>query len=221
MQLLHSIKCRRTEFAVAISGFMISFLGSLPLGTVNVLTVQLAASNGATTALWFALGCLVAELVYVRISLALRDLVIKFAAIQKLLYWISVAILIGLALVSFAAAAGVNSQLVFVTLPGEVSPFLFGFILMAVNPVQVPFWFGWSAVLFERKVLMPDALHYILYMAGVGFGSIIASILFILAGHFLMTRFPRSQEVLHLVMGCVYVVTAGYLVLRNWRGVIK
>ena len=220
MQLLHSIKSRHTEFAVAISGFMISFLGSLPLGTVNVLTVQLAASNGATTALWFALGCLVAELVYVRISLALRDLVIKFGTVQKVLHWMSVAILIGLAIASFAATRD-NSQPVFVSFPGEFSPFLLGFILMAVNPVQVPFWFGWSAVLFERKVLMPDALHYILYMAGVGFGSIIASILFILAGHFLMTRFPRSQEVLHLVMGCVYVVTAGYLVLRNWRGVIK
>ena len=220
MPLLHSIKSRHSELGVAISGFMISFLGSLPLGTVNVLTIQLAASNGTKTALWFASGCLVAELVYVRISLALRDLVIKIGAIQKVLHWISVAILIGLAIASFAATR-VGSLPVFVSLPGGISPFLFGFILMAVNPVQVPFWFGWSTVLFERRVLMPEALHYILYMVGVGLGSVIASVLFILAGHFLITWFPRSQGALHLVMGCVYVLTAAYLVWKNLRGVVK
>jgi threonine/homoserine/homoserine lactone efflux protein len=214
--LLHIIKSRKTDLAVAISGFMISFLGSLPLGTVNVLTVQLAASNGAKTALLFAAGCLVAELIYVRISLALRDLVIKVGAIQKILHWISVAILIGLAIASFAATR-FSSQPVFVSLPGGFSPFLFGFILMAVNPVQVPFWFGWTTVLFERKVLLPDTLHYILYMAGVGLGSVSASVLFILAGHFLITWFPHSQGAFHLVMGCLYMLTAVYLVWKRGR----
>ena len=58
---------------VFITGMFISFLGSLPLGTLNVALMQISISDGITPALLFGFGSLTAEVVYVRLSLIAMD----------------------------------------------------------------------------------------------------------------------------------------------------
>ena len=62
---------------VFLMGLMISFLGSLPLGTLNIAAMQLAISDGVQQAILFSLGSLSAEVVYVRLSLIAMDWVRK------------------------------------------------------------------------------------------------------------------------------------------------
>jgi threonine/homoserine/homoserine lactone efflux protein len=216
MPTLSPVNVRREDITVGISGFAISFVGSLPLGTANVLLVQLAASNGVKVALWFAAGCLMTELIYVWLSLAVRNLMTLAGILPRIFQWVSVAVVSGLAIASFSAAM-YDSPAINVLLPGESSPLVFGFMLMAINPVQAPFWFGWTAVLVERKILSPAPLNYALYIAGAGLGSIAADLLFILTGHFLFTWFPDSQKTFQTVIGGIYVLTALYLAWSNLR----
>lgn len=77
------------KIPILISAILISFVGSLPLGTVNVVTVQLAITDGYSTALWFAAGCLIAEMLYVGISLTMMDRIMKIGILLKLLQWVS------------------------------------------------------------------------------------------------------------------------------------
>ena len=53
-----------------ISTLLMSFLGSLPLGVINLNAFQITVSSGAGAAFLFALGALLPELIYVRILLA-------------------------------------------------------------------------------------------------------------------------------------------------------
>ena len=50
-------------------GLLISFLGSLPLGTLNVAAMQIGIQESIVNALYFSLGSLCIEMIYVRISL--------------------------------------------------------------------------------------------------------------------------------------------------------
>ncbi len=50
-------------------GMMVSFLGSLPLGTLNVAAMQISVQESITNAIYFSLGSLLVEMIYVRISL--------------------------------------------------------------------------------------------------------------------------------------------------------
>ena len=56
---------------------LISFLGSLPLGTLNVAAMQISITDGIIQALQFSLGSLLAEVIYVRLSLVAMDWVRK------------------------------------------------------------------------------------------------------------------------------------------------
>ena len=54
---------------IFFTGMFISFLGTLPLGTLNIAAMQISIAESVRNAILFSLGALTAEMVYVRISL--------------------------------------------------------------------------------------------------------------------------------------------------------
>ncbi|HET6766910.1 MAG TPA: LysE family transporter, partial [Chitinophagaceae bacterium] len=127
---------------------LISFLGSLPLGTLNIAAMQISITDGIIQALQFSFGSLFAEVVYVRLSLVAMDWVRKKEFIFKMLEWITLAIVIVLAISSFHAAMNPSvKENVFLGSP--LPKVLLGFSMSAVSPAQIPFWFGWSTVLLS------------------------------------------------------------------------
>jgi len=203
---------RLSGVKVLLAATAISLVGSLPPGTTNVLTVQLAATDGLATAGFFALGCLVAEVVYVALSMSVMDRLLRYERIIKLMQWISFGILIALAVGSFVAAVR-NSPHPVVQIVSGHSPFVFGFILMIINPLQLPFWIGWTTVLLEKKVLHLHWSHYILYPLGGAIGSLLASILFIVAGTSLFQQSFVTQKHFHYIIAAIFLISAALQVL--------
>ena len=64
---------------------LVSFLGSLPLGTLNVAAMQISVSDGIYAAILFSIGSLTAEIIYVRLSLVAMDWVRKQEKIFRIL----------------------------------------------------------------------------------------------------------------------------------------
>src|SRR5262249_1136607 len=89
---------------IFFTGLFISFLGSLPLGTLNVAAMQIAITDGYTAAILFSLGSLLVEMIYVRISLIGIDWIRKQKKLFKILEWVTLFIVLALAVSSFYAA---------------------------------------------------------------------------------------------------------------------
>ena len=89
---------------ILFTGMLVSFLGSLPLGTLNVAAMQISISDGYSQAILFSLGCLIVEVIYVRISLLGIDWIRKQRKIFRILEWVTLAIVLALAVSSFYAA---------------------------------------------------------------------------------------------------------------------
>ena len=85
-------------------GMIVSFLGSLPLGTLNVAAMQISVQESVQNAILFSLGSLLVEMIYVRISLVGINWVRKQKKFFRWMEWITVAIVVALAIGSFVAA---------------------------------------------------------------------------------------------------------------------
>lgn len=83
---------------------LVSFLGSLPLGTLNIAAMQIAVSDGVTGALLFSAGSLLVEIIYVRFSLVAMDWIRKQERIFRILEWVTLLVVVALAASSFYAA---------------------------------------------------------------------------------------------------------------------
>jgi threonine/homoserine/homoserine lactone efflux protein len=198
---------------IFFTGMLVSFLGSLPLGTLNIAAMQISVSDGVTAAMLFSLGSLLVEIVYVRISLVAMDWIRKQERIFKILEYVTLVIVIALAVSSFYAAMhpGVKKNIV---LSSSLPKFILGVVMCAVNPVQIPFWFGWSTVLFTKKVLLPRSDHYNSYIIGIGLGTFIGNCVFIFGGLLIANKISNNQNILNWVIGGIFAITA---LIQVWR----
>jgi threonine/homoserine/homoserine lactone efflux protein len=202
---------------IFITGLFISFLGSLPLGTLNVAAMQISISEGSWQAILFSLGSLLVEMIYVRISLVGIDWIRKQQKIFKILEWVTLAIVVALAVSSFYAALHPSTEKN-VFLSSTLPKFFLGAMMCAVNPVQIPFWFGWSTVLFTKKVLHARNDHYNSYILGIGIGTFIGNCVFIFGGLLIAEKLNANQSMLSWVIGGIFAVTA---LIQAWRMIVK
>jgi threonine/homoserine/homoserine lactone efflux protein len=189
-------------------GLMISFLGSLPLGTLNVAAMQIGIQESIKDAIYFSFGSLLVEMIYVRISLVGIDWVRKQDKLMKAMEWVTLFIIIALAAGSFIAAARGGGEAKNVLLQNNMHRFLLGMFMCAINPVQIPFWFGWSTVLFTKKILEPKKNQYNSYIIGIGLGTLAGNCVFIFGGRWMVQRIENSQQYLNWVIGGIFAITA-------------
>jgi threonine/homoserine/homoserine lactone efflux protein len=193
---------------VFFTGMLVSFLGSLPLGTLNIAAMQIGIQESIMDAIWFSFGSLLVEMVYVRISLVGIDWVRKQEKLMKAMEWITLAIIVALAIGSFISASKGNGNAKNVLLENNMHRFLLGMFMCAINPVQIPFWFGWSTVLFNKKVLEPNNANYNCYIVGIGIGTLAGNCVFIFGGKWMVERIANSQQYLNWIIGGIFALTA-------------
>src|SRR5664279_5544552 len=85
-------------------GMLISFLGTLPLSSLNVTAMQISSQEGISSAMYFSIGTLLTEMIYVRISLVGIHWIQKQKRLFRRMEWITFGLLLAFAAGSFIAA---------------------------------------------------------------------------------------------------------------------
>jgi len=196
---------------------VISFLGSLPPGTTNVIMMQLSATTNYKVAGWFAFGCMIAEVVCVYVCVKVMDRISQSRLFIKSMEWVSLLVIAWLVISSFSSVKEVP-------IPKNMPPLVFGFLLMAINPVQIPFWVGWTTILIESKRLPVDGKDNALYIIGIAIGSLVASLLFILGGRGIAVWIDGQESLLQWTFGVALILIAGvqvFKIIKNRRAGAK
>jgi threonine/homoserine/homoserine lactone efflux protein len=187
-------------------GMMISFLGSLPPGVMNIVGTQISGSRGMYEAFCYAAGFMLAEAILVRIALAGMNRLIRSKKFFHLIEWMTAGMLIVFSIACFITA---NSMQEFSDLPGFLlSSFVTGVVISIINPMHIPFWLGWSAVLMNKGILTPRAQQYYFYIAGIGIGTLAGFSVFIFGGQQILKVFQSNQYLINCIIGFALFVTA-------------
>ncbi len=194
-------------------GMIVSFLGSLPLGTLNVAAMQISVQESVKNAMLFSLGSLLVEMIYVRISLVGINWVRKQKKLFRWMEWITLAIVVALAVGSFVAAMQPHHAKN-VMLNNNLNRFLLGAMLSAISPMQIPFWFGWSTVLFTKNILKPKNSFYNIYIVGIGLGTLLGNCVFIFGGKWIVSKMNGNQNLMNWIIGGIFAVTAVIFLIK-------
>jgi len=183
---------------------MISFSGSLPIGTLNVSVANLIINQGLFASVQFAAAAILAEVLVVRIALTA---VKKLNSFSRFFHIISILIVFLLAFISLRAAFQMQH-------PGDVLPFtgqwpfVAGFFISILNPLHLPFWMGWTAALRSKEVLQDSAAAYNIYVMAIGTGTALAFFVYGLAGNLLIPVLYTQGNLLNWAMG-IALLTMG------------
>lgn len=196
-------------FRIFFTGLFISFLGCIPFGALNLAAMQISISDGIVQAILFTLGAAAVEMLYVRISLRAIDWVRKQEKFFMVLEWAALLLVLVLGFTTiFSTHNGDNSSYKNPLLSYTLPKFLLGVMMSAVNPMQIPFWFGWSTALFSKGTLKSDRAYYNYYVLGIGIGTVTGFMIFIFGGKLLVDSLNANQQVVNYVIGGIYFLTA-------------
>ena len=194
-------------FRVFYSGMTISFLGSIVIGTIGLSAMQISITEGYRPAIIFSIGSIVGEVIYVRILLVALNWLRKQERIFRILEWIAVGIVVILAVGSFKAALGHHGAKN-VVLSYTMHRFWLGLFLRGISPAAIPFWLGWSSVLYTKGIMKAQKGFYNGYLLGIGLGTFAAHCIFIFGGKIAVQKLDASQEAINFLIGCVFAITA-------------
>ena len=192
---------------------MISFLGSLPPGTMNIAATQVTAQQGRQAGILYALGSMLAEVIIVRLTLSGIKRLIRRHRIFYFLELLTAGLLLTMTIACFIAAIQMND--IAHILPGNAwHPFWTGVLISALNPLHLPFWLGWTTLLMNKEILTPQPKLLNIYVSGIAIGTILGFTTFIYAGHYLLTAFQDRQYEICMTAGFVMLTVSFFHIKR-------
>lgn len=196
-------------------GSLISFLGQLPLGNMNLTATQISVQENLKSAWKFGIGIVLVELIYLRLALTGMDWVVENKRLFTIMGWVTVVMFIGLGIFAFVIARRrTSAKKKGLLLNNQMNRFLLGIIVSGVNPAQIPFWFIWSTQLINSKALQPVTIQFNLFTAGAGLGSLAGLALYIHGGKWVINKMKTTNRRLNVFMGVVFIL-AGLFQLYN------
>ncbi|MDE3142630.1 MAG: LysE family transporter [Bacteroidota bacterium] len=193
---------------IFFTGWMVSFLGQLPLGTMSITSTHIAVKEGFSHAWKYAVGVALIEIIYLRTVLSGVDLIMQHHFFFIVLGWLTVVFFLCFGIYSFITAVKHNGQKKSPILNNKINRFWLGVSMSALNPAQIPFWFIWSSYLINLHVLHSNTLEFNTFTIGCGSGTISGLAFYMYGGNWVVTKFNTSNKTLDIIMGIIFIIAA-------------
>lgn len=152
-----------------VIGAVVSFLGSIPPGTLNILVLQLGLENKFKTAIRFALAVALVEYPYAWIAVTFEDWITSSPVVQENFKILAASVMVLLGLLGLWTARKPSVG----TVKFQQSGFRRGLMLSLLNPQAIPWWIGMTAYLKSQGWIDLEAtrnLHS--YVLGTSIGAL-------------------------------------------------
>ena len=195
-----------------IVAFVVSYIGSIPPGTINVSVMQLAILNKRRAAVFFALAASLVEFAYAGVTVQFHIFLNNNEVIADYFRIITSIALIGLGLSNIFSKSTASSVKVDTKLTGRHG-FARGLLLGFLNPMTIPFWLAITTYLENDQWIDFSAFGFWMYLIGLSSGTFCL----LLTVNALGKRFSRiadNQFLVHKVPGFLLLGLGVYFLLK-------
>jgi threonine/homoserine/homoserine lactone efflux protein len=187
---------------VFIVGFVFSFLGSIPPGTLNILVLQLGLENKVKIAMRFALAVAIIEYPYAWIAVVFEDLITSSPVITKNFQLIGAVVMTAIGLMMVWSARKPSDF----SVKFSESGFRRGLILSILNPQAIPFWIAVTAYLkIEGWVQLDTNARIHSYVFGTSVGVMLLLTILAYGGKKVSFAF-QSNRLVRMLPGVILLV---------------
>src|SRR3954465_1268198 len=121
---------------VFFTAMLISFLGQLPFGNMNLTATQLAVQEGYRKAWFYGLGIVLVEIIYLRLSLTAMDWVVEHKVLFQIMGWLTVSLFLALGILALVVARKQTKEKKGLLLNNKLNRFVLGVSVSVINPAQ-------------------------------------------------------------------------------------
>ncbi|MBL7845744.1 MAG: LysE family transporter [Cyclobacteriaceae bacterium] len=184
---------------VFIVGFVFSFLGSIPPGTLNLMVLQMGLEHRIKAALRFALAVAIVEYPYAWIAVEFEQLITSSPVVMQNLQLWGAIIMTVIGIVSLWTVRKPSA----ISVKLQESGFRRGIILSILNPQAIPFWIALTAYLkYQGWIDISTGWRLHSYVLGTSVGAFMLLSLLIFLAHRVASSF-RDNRLIRMIPGLV------------------
>ncbi len=194
-----------------IVAFVVSYVGSIPPGTINVSVMQLAMQNRRRAAVFFAFSASCVEFIYAGITVQFHIYLNSGEIISDYFRIITSVTLIAMGLWNIFSTS--TSQSIIVNSEKGRHGFLRGMMLGILNPMTIPFWLAITTYLENDQLIDVNEFGFWIYLTGLSFGTFCL----LLTVNALGNRFKKVADnrlVVHKLPGLILLALGIYFLLK-------
>lgn len=150
-------------------GFVVSGLGSLPLGYLNAVGFQILMNSDYFTLMSFLLGVIFIEGFVIYFTLRFARFIHSKQVVKKWISIYSFVFLLILTYLSYTSSVSVSS--ISITDIYSSNAFVTGLILSLLNLAQIPFWTSWNLYLLHKSYIITTSKLITFYVFGTLLGT--------------------------------------------------
>jgi threonine/homoserine/homoserine lactone efflux protein len=195
-------------------GFMLSFLGQLPLGTISMTATQIAVQENFSNAWKYSAGVVLIEMFYLRLVLSGMQRIMEHQLVFIIFNWITVIFFLVLGVLSFITAQKQGKTKKALLLNNRLDRFLLGISMSALNPSQIPFWIIWTGYFLNLGWLKPGFTYFNFFTLGSGIGTVAGLIVYMYGGNWLVSKMNTSSQTLNKLMGIIFIAASMIQIYR-------
>ncbi|MFV8341202.1 hypothetical protein [Flavobacterium sp. XS2P39] len=190
-------------------GFIVSFIGSVPLGYLNIIGFEIYSLLGINSLIFYLLGVIFVEVFVIYFTLIFANQLVNNKKLMKTIDFFAVFFLLFLAYTFYAHTNQTTENDNGLEKFMMYSPFFIGVFLNCINFLQVPFWTGWNLYLINGNYIVIDKRLKYYYV----FGTVVGTFFGMLALVTILNLFSQntagfSKYVLPVIIPLFFVVLA-------------
>lgn len=191
------------------TGFWISFVGSLPMGYLNLIALRIFVAQSWSGLLGYVLGVILIESIVIYLTFWGAERLLKNT---RLLLWIdifAVLFLFGLAVSCLPQANALPTVLP--AMDTHTNPIVLGLWFNSLNVLQISFWAGSNVFLLENKKISPKNLYA--YIIGALLGTCAGMVGFVYLAHYYL--FVPNDYIFFVLFLILAVLALGNLLWKR------
>jgi len=199
-------------------GFLVSFIGSIPLGYLNVIGFEIYIKLGMNSLIFFLFGVICVEMFVIYFTLIFVKQLVNNKKLMKFIDFFAVFFLLIIGYSFYASANQTNEQQGVLEKYAMYSPFLIGVFLSGINFLQVPFWTGWNLYLINGNYISIVNKLKLYYIAGTLIGTFAGMLTLVLILNTLSQNTTSfSKYVIPVVIPLFFVVLAFVQMIKVYK----
>lgn len=199
-------------------GFLVSFIGSIPLGYLNVIGFEIYIKLGMNSLVFFLFGVICVEMLVIYFTLIFAKQLVNNKKLMKFIDFFAVFFLLIIGYSFYASANQTNEQQGVLEKYAMYSPFLIGVFLSGINFLQVPFWTGWNLYLINGNYISIVNKLKLYYIAGTLIGTFAGMLTLVLILNTLSQNTTSfSKYVIPVVIPLFFVVLAFVQMIKVYK----
>ena len=199
-------------------GFLVSFIGSIPLGYLNVIGFEIYIKLGMNSLVFFLFGVICVEMLVIYFTLIFAKQLVNNKKLMKFIDFFAVFFLLIIGYSFYASADQTNEQQGVLEKYAMYSPFLIGVFLSGINFLQVPFWTGWNLYLINGNYISIVNKLKLYYIAGTLIGTFAGMLTLVLILNTLSQNTTSfSKYVIPVVIPLFFVVLAFVQMIKVYK----